>query len=230
MKAVEKAYSTIRAGILDGSFPPSSRITEQEIAAQSGVSRTPVREALRRLQAEGLLQFVPNQGAVVASWSARDIEEIFELRAMLESYMAAQAAEHATRAQIDQLRELAERQHALAQQPSGVSLDAVLALNSQFHQILQEAAGSQRLDAILGQLIEVPLVNKTFHNYSPEQLVRSAHHHLEIVIALDERDGASAAAVMRAHVLAARQAFRALGSDKIVTGRDEPVAALQGSY
>jgi DNA-binding GntR family transcriptional regulator len=229
MKAVEKAYSTIRAGILDGSFPPSSRITEQEIAAQSGVSRTPVREALRRLQAEGLLQFVPNQGAVVASWSARDIEEIFELRAMLESYVAALAAEHATGEQIDQLRALAERQHALSQQCSDVALDAVSALNSQFHEILQQAAGSKRLDAILSQLIEVPLVSQTFNSYSPEQLVRSARHHLEIVIALDERDSASAAAVMRAHVFAARQAFRALGGREVVAAVDDPVALLNGS-
>lgn len=228
MKAVEKAYSTIRNGILDGRFPPGSRITEQEIAAQSGVSRTPVREALRRLQAEGLLQFVPNQGAVVASWSARDIEEIFELRAMLESYVAAQAAAHASSEQIAELRGLAEQQYALSQQNGEVALDAVSALNTQFHEILQRAAGSQRLDAILNQLVEVPLVRKTFNSYTPEQLVRSARHHLEIVIALDERDSASAAAVMRAHVLAARQAFRALDGGEVVTPAHQAAAALHG--
>lgn len=227
MKAVEKAYNTIRKGILDGNFPPSSRITEQEIAALSGVSRTPVREALRRLQAEGILQFVPNQGAVVTAWSARDIEEIFELRAMLESYVAAQAAEHATAEQIETLRSLAERQHELSQRRD-VALDAVSALNNEFHQLLQEAAGSQRLDAILSQLIEVPLVRKTFRSYSPEQLVRSASHHLEIVIALDERDSASAAAVMRTHVLAGRQAYRALGPAQMVDAIDEPAAAVHG--
>ncbi len=227
MKAVEKAYNTIRSGILDGRFPPSSRITEQDIAAQSGVSRTPVREALRRLQAEGLLQFVPNQGAVVATWSARDIEEIFELRAMLESYVAALAAERATPEQINQLRELAQRQYDLSQDCSSAVLEAVSVLNSQFHKILQQSADSKRLDAMLGQLVEVPLVSKTFNSYTPEQLIRSASHHLEIVIALDERDSASAAAVMRTHVLAARQAFRALGGE-ILTGLEKPAAAAQG--
>ena len=227
MKAVEKAYSTIRSGILDGRFPPSSRITEQDIAAQSGVSRTPVREALRRLQAEGLLQFVPNQGAVVATWSARDIEEIFELRAMLESYVAALAAERATPEQINQLRDLAERQYDLSQDCSSAVLKAVSVLNNQFHKILQQSADSKRLDAMLSQLVEVPLVSKTFNSYTPEQLIRSASHHLEIVIALDERDSASAAAVMRAHVLAARQAFRALGGE-ILTGLERPAAAAQG--
>jgi len=227
VKAVEKAYNTIRSGILDGRFPPSSRITEQDIAAQSGVSRTPVREALRRLQAEGLLQFVPNQGAVVATWSARDIEEIFELRAMLESYVAALAAERATPEQINQLRDLAERQYDLSQDCSSAVLKAVSVLNNQFHKILQQSADSKRLDAMLSQLVEVPLVSKTFNSYTPEQLIRSASHHLEIVIALDERDSASAAAVMRAHVLAARQAFRALGGE-ILTGLERPAAAAQG--
>ena len=227
MKAVEKAYNTIRSGILDGRFPPSSRITEQDIAAQSGVSRTPVREALRRLQAEGLLQFVPNQGAVVATWSARDIEEIFELRAMLESYVAALAAERATPEQINQLRDLAERQYDLSQDCSSAVLKAVSVLNNQFHKILQQSADSKRLDAMLSQLVEVPLVSRTFNSYTPEQLIRSASHHLEIVIALDERDSASAAAVMRAHVLAARQAFRALGGE-ILTGLERPAAAAQG--
>ena len=160
MKAVEKAYSTIRNGILEGRFPPNSRITEQEIAAESGVSRTPVREALRRLQAEGLLQFVPNQGAVVASWSARDIEEIFELRAMLESYVASLAAEHATAEQIAILENLAERQFVASKGRGTGTLETISALNSEFHRILQEAAGSQRLDAILSNLIEVPLVSK----------------------------------------------------------------------
>ena len=222
MKAVEKAYNTIRSGILEGRFPPASRITEQEVAAESGVSRTPVREALRRLQAEGLLKFVPNQGAVVASWSDRDVEEIFELRAMLESYVAEKAAEHATPEQIARLRELAERQYVLSQQGGDAELAQVSELNSQFHYLLQEAAGSQRLDAILGQLVEVPLVSRTFMSYSPGQLVRSAQHHREIVIALEERDGPSAAAVMRAHVLAARQVFRRLGS--VAAVEDTPAA------
>jgi DNA-binding GntR family transcriptional regulator len=227
MKAVEKAYSTIRNGIIEGRFAPDSRITEQEIAAESGVSRTPVREALRRLQAEGLLQFVPNQGAVVASWSARDIEEIFELRAMLESYVAALAAEHATAEQIERLAELAERQFVASARQGPTTLGTISSLNNQFHQILQEAAGSQRLDAILSNLIEVPLVSKTFDSYSPEQLIRSARHHQEIVIALQERDGASAAAVMRTHVLAARQAFRALGG---VTAAPDELLASQVAH
>ena len=215
MKAVEKAYSTIRNGILEGRFAAASRITEQEIAEQSGVSRTPVREALRRLQAEGLLHFVPNQGAVVASWTPEDIEEIFELRSMLESYTAERAAQRVNKKQLARLRDLAQRQYELSQNCSGDLLDQVAELNSEFHQVLQEAAGSNRLNAIVAQLIEVPLVGRTFRRYSPEQLVRSARHHLEIVQALEIRDSEAAGAIMRMHVLAARQVFRTLSESNL---------------
>ena len=226
MKAVEKAYATIRKGILQGRYPAASRITEQEIAAQSGVSRTPVREALRRLQAEGLLHFVPNQGAVVASWSDRDVEEIFELRAMLESYTAERAAERATPEQIDQLRGLAQQQYALSEQRGPEALEQVAELNSRFHQTLQDAAGSKRLQAIVAQLVEVPLVSQTFRQYTPEQLLRSARHHIEIVQALENRDAGSAGAIMRAHVLAARQVFKTI----IENGEQPPeTAASAGS-
>ena len=109
-RAFEKAYRTVRDGVIAGRFPPARRITEQEVAEAAGVSRTPVREALRRLHAEGIVDFRPNQGAIVTAWSADDAEEIFELRAILESHGARRAAQRATSAQVAALRDLAERQ------------------------------------------------------------------------------------------------------------------------
>src|SRR3712207_4280762 len=94
--AVEKAYTAIRERIITGDYAPSARITEQEISDTAGVSRTPAREALRRLQAEGFVRVVPNQGAIVTDWTEADIEEIFELRAMLEPYGAYRAAARIT--------------------------------------------------------------------------------------------------------------------------------------
>lgn len=206
MKAAEKAYEVLRRGILDGTYGARSRVTEQEVAAEIGVSRTPVREAMRRLQAEGLIRFVPNQGAVVASWSTAELREIFELRALLESYGAERAAQYASAADLKHLRELASRQCAVTATLSRTSELAEIAdLNSEFHQGVQELAGAKRLGAMVSQLVEVPLVAQTFHSYGPEQLQQSARHHLEIVAALEARDGASAGAIMRAHVLAAKR-------------------------
>ena len=95
-RAAEKAYRTVRERILRGEYPSALRITEQEIADATGVSRTPVREALRRLQAEGFVTVIANQGAIVTEWSANDTDDVFELRALLEPYGAARAAHRIT--------------------------------------------------------------------------------------------------------------------------------------
>ena len=161
-KAVDKAYHTVRERIVRGVYPASSRITEQEVAAVAGVSRTPVREALRKLHAEGLLEFVPHQGAIVTEWTAEERDDLFELRAMLESYGAARAARRVTPQGIAELHQLAEDQyHETLAKPEGY-LERVGHLNSQFHRRIHEFAGSARLVSALASLIEAPLMMKTF--------------------------------------------------------------------
>lgn len=208
VKAVEKAYDTIRSGIVDGRYPAGTRLTEQEIAEVSGVSRTPVREALRRLSSEGLLQYVPNQGAMVSQWSDSEIEEVFELRAMLEGFAVERAATRIDAQQVGILRDLAEELTAEAQQRKEGYLERVKELNSRFHKTLYESARSPRLQSMIAGLVEVPIVLQTFRKYSPDDLLRSARHHLEIVIALEAGDARWAASVMRSHVLAAYNVFR----------------------
>jgi DNA-binding GntR family transcriptional regulator len=208
MRAVDKAYRTVKDGIISGRYPGGARITEQEVAATSGVSRTPVREALRRLQSEGLVDFTPNFGAVVTVWTEADSDEVFELRAMLEAYGAKRAAQHASAEQLALLRGLAEAQvkESLERKPG--YLERISEINNRFHYAIQEAAASPRLARALSSLIEAPLVMKTFHIYTPEDLVRSAQHHLELCSALESRDAEWAASVMRSHVHAARGALK----------------------
>jgi DNA-binding GntR family transcriptional regulator len=111
VRAVDRAYEAVRSGIIAGRYLAGARLTEQEIATTVGVSRTPVREALRRLDAEGLVEFTPNLGAVVTTWTEEDSDEIFDLRGMLESYGARRATIRATDEQIAELRRLAEQQY-----------------------------------------------------------------------------------------------------------------------
>lgn len=207
MKAAERAYNTLRTGIIEGIYAPGARVTEQEIAASAGVSRTPVREALRRLEAEGLLRFVPHQGAFVSRWSATDAEDIFELRAMLEGYGVRLAAAKASADDVMQLRHLAESQCREAAERLPGYLERVADLNSQFHRRLLQAADSARLQATLATLSSAPLVMQTFRDYDGDDLNRSAHHHMEIVEAIEAGDGDWAASVMHSHVMAARRAF-----------------------
>lgn len=219
MRAVDKAYEAVRGGIIAGRFAPASRITEQEVAAAAGVSRTPAREALRRLHSEGLVNFTPNQGAVVTVWSTGDLDEIFDLRALLESHGVARAAARATDVELAALKALAAEQLEEARDRRDGYLDRIAELNSRFHRRLQEAAGSPRLMRALAALLEAPLVMKTFLNYSADDLQRSAAHHLELVQALEARDGEWAASVMRSHILAAKRTLRT------EAGRRHPAAA-----
>ena len=207
LRAVDRAYEVVRSGIITGRYLAGARLTEQEIATTVGVSRTPVREALRRLDAEGLVEFTPNLGAVVTTWSESESDEIFELRAMLESYGARRAAVRATNEQITGLRRLAEQQHRESVERGAGHLERIGELNNRFHRAMQDAAASPRLVRALAGLIEAPLMMRTFQKYTAEDLLRSAQHHLELVRALEARDAEWAASVMFSHVHAARGAL-----------------------
>ena len=138
----------------------------------------------------------------------RDAEDVFELRMLLEAIVAERAAEHALPEQLAGLRQLAEAQFKEATDRRAGYLERIADLNSKFHQALQDTAASERLKVMLANLTEAPLVLQTFRDYRHEDLMRSAHHHLEIVQALEAGDGSWAATVMRSHVLSARRVFR----------------------
>jgi len=95
-QAVDRVYATLRQGILDGVYAPGARLGEADLADALGVSRTPVREALRRLGSEGLLSTLPNKGARVRRWTTSELSDISDLRAILEGYAAGQAATRVT--------------------------------------------------------------------------------------------------------------------------------------
>ena len=207
MRAAERAYSTVRDGILRGHYGAGTRITEQELAQTAGVSRTPIREALRRLHAEGLVHFEPNHGAVVAQFERSDAEEIFELRALLEPISARRAAERASPTTIAELRALASQQVLESTRRRGDYLVRIGEINDKFHRLIQTAADSARLAKALGGLIEAPLILRTFQQYTPAELQRSADQHLELVQAFEARDPMWAQSIMRSHILAGRAAY-----------------------
>jgi DNA-binding GntR family transcriptional regulator len=204
VKAVDVAYETIREGIRNGTYPPGSHLTAQALAEASGFSRTPVREAMRRLHAEALIHFIPNRGAFVATWSKREIEQIYDLRILLESFAAAEAARHIAEEQLSRLRQIAARMHEITQadQPA---VETVTELNDEFHKLVLDASGNVRLRNLLGTIVEIPLVLNTFRSYSLDQIRRSAAQHLELTDAFAARDPEWAAAVMTAHIRSARQ-------------------------
>lgn len=202
--AVERAYRTIRDGIVSGAYRPGDHLTAQGLAAVSGLSRTPVREAMRRLHAEGLIRFIANRGAFVTLLDEREIFKIYDLRVVLEGYAAETAAKEAADAQIDDLEALAREMTAAVERSPAPAIDQVAQLNSAFHRLIVTAAANSRLETALASIVEMPLVLRTFLRYSHDELRRSMNQHLELVEALRARDGLWARSVMSSHILAGR--------------------------
>jgi DNA-binding GntR family transcriptional regulator len=205
--AVERAYRAIRDGIVSGVYQPGDHLTAQDLAAASGVSRTPVREAMGRLHVEGLIRFIPNRGAFVASLDESDIHKIYDLRVVLEGYAAEAASRAANEEQILGLEALADALTQAVAAPGGPDLELIASNNNSFHRLLVVAADNPRLETALASIVEAPLVLRTFRRYSLEELQRSASQHRELVKALRARDGLWARSVMTSHILAGRDAL-----------------------
>lgn len=206
-KIATTVYEQIRTAILTGELSNSERLVEEDLAVSMGISRTPVREALRRLAAEGLVDVSPNRGARVAEWDVHDLREIFDLRSILESHACELATPRASAAEIEFLENVCSEMEELAQTElsSETRLPALAARNRIFHGKIIEMSNSTRLGLLIETLIHVPIVMQTYKVYSPEALQRSLHHHREIVNAMKAGDEVWASSVMRAHVLAARE-------------------------
>lgn len=206
LRASDRAYREIRRQIVAGDLPPGAQLKEEELAESCGVSRTPVRDALRRLEAELFVRRSDSQRSFVAEWSIDDIDEMFTLRGMLEGHAAARAAVRASDAEIAELRAHNDAIDAAIDEERRADIEAFLDHNRQFHAIVIEAAGSERLSAMLARLIEQPVVLRTALLYDRDQLRRSHREHAELLAAFERRDPDWAQAVMTGHI---RRAFHA---------------------
>ncbi len=206
-KAVDRAYQAIRKAVLSGEFGSGDRLKENALAETIGVSRTPVREALRRLSAEGLIDFSSSHRAAVPQWTDHNMREMFRLRSMLESYAASLAAVNITDEQIEELKSLEAAMEQAASDRNRVQFKKISVLNNQFHKIILDASGNRRLVALMSGLIEMAVILRTYHRYSEAELERSFGHHREIIAAFEAHDGEWASSVMTSHILAARASY-----------------------
>jgi DNA-binding GntR family transcriptional regulator len=206
-KASDRAYAQIKAMILNGTLAPGAPLREEQLAERCGVSRTPVREAMRRLEAELFVRKTDRQRSFVVDASPDDIADAFELRAMLESHAARRAA---TRISAEELTALHAHNRAIerAVNQARPDIPAFLDHNRQFHAIILRAAGSERLSSMLGQIVEQPVVLRTALHYDRENLGRAKREHDELLAAFARQDGDWAAAVMTAHIQRAFHAYR----------------------
>lgn len=194
------AYRRLLEDIRSGTLAPGARLRETELAERLGISRTPVREAIRQLETDGLVVHLPRQGATIRSLDHAEVVELYEMRAVLEGT----AARLAARAASDiELAELAALNAELEQAPVGA---AARELNRVFHRTLIDAARNRFLIKSMSALQKTLLILGPTTLADPERAISAVAEHAAVLAALRARDGAGAEVAMRAHVEAALSA------------------------
>jgi DNA-binding GntR family transcriptional regulator len=206
--AMEKAYRALWDRILSGEFRPGDRLKERDLCADLDVSRTPVREALRRLEADGLVVIEPRRGGTVADLSPEEADEIYALGAILESYAAKLAARRARPDDLASLDAVVRRMRDVVRQDDAAARRAYLDLDRELHDRIIAMAGNRRLAAMLKQVVRLPVLVHAFQRYSVADLAQSLHDHESIVAALRAGDDEWAESAMRGHILAGRAILR----------------------
>ena len=208
----DEAHRAIRRSILDGTLRPGERIIEQRLATMLDVSRTPIREALGKLERENLV-VRSGRSMAVRTFTVDEVRDVYDLRAHLESYAARRAAERITDHEISELRAV---QDAIAVAVASEPLDPVerrrepARLNQHFHLLVVRAARSAPLERSVDSVGQTPLIYKAYLWYGPEEKRRSAEQHGRLLELLAARDAARAEAAWRHHI--------ELGRDVLVEG------------
>lgn len=193
-------FETLRDAIITQVLKPGERLMEIQLADEMGVSRTPVREAIRKLELEGLVVMVPRKGAYVAGVSMKDIHEVYEVRAALEMLAVTLAAERITDEELDALeRQVLKESEAEANQDAH-SLDNIIYIDSTFHDIIYQAAHNQRLVQFVNILQEQLQRFRAASLSRPGRSKTALDEHKQIVEALAERNGELAAKLAKEHI------------------------------
>ncbi len=192
-----RVYHQIRAEILKGALIPGESVTELSLAKEYGVSRTPVREALRQLELEGLVQLIPNKGAVILGIRPEDICDIYQIRSMLEGTAAERAAINATQEDIHKLDEILELTEFYI---SRQNMQQLQSMDGQFHQLIYEMSGSRMFKRVLKDLHYYIGLTRDASLKSEGRAVQSVREHRAVLEAIAAHDGVRARELMTVHV------------------------------
>lgn len=184
----------LRQQIYARALEPGGWIDETRLSQQFGISRTPMREALKVLAVEGLVTMKPRRGAYVTEVSREDVTQVYQLLALLESDAAGSVAAHADEAQRAQLHRLHERLESQVRQR-----DAFFSTNEQFHMALLQIAGNRWATQIVTDLRKVMKLNRHHSLFKQGRLADSLAEHRALMAAIDARDAARAQTLMREH-------------------------------
>jgi DNA-binding GntR family transcriptional regulator len=201
-----RAYTHLESAILTGELKPRERLVEQDLAERLGMSRTPIREALRRLEDRGMVRILPHRGAIVSDISPADVENIYAVRCHLEMLASRLAV---GRIRAEGMDRVAELEAAHASVVAGGDVRALMLANDHFHDSIYVAAENPCLFELIQQLRrQVHAVR--FNAWSqPDRIARSLAEHRQMVQALRRRDAAVLADLTREHLRVAKDAYLA---------------------
>ncbi len=195
-----QVYEAVREAIFRGDMTPGNHLSEVDLSEQLGVSRAPVREALLQLEAEGMVELVPNKGAFVKGLSYKEIEEIYTTRTLLEGFAAALAADHATPGDFNNLVKAVEKAKKMA---AIGDLQKTLDADFAFHKLVWSVSGHSLIESILEKLesqirafmiVQAPLFG---------ELLYSVLDHQQLAEAIENGDSSAARKIMAEHITTA---------------------------
>jgi DNA-binding GntR family transcriptional regulator len=201
---VLRAYEQLENAILTGELKPRERLVENDLASRLGVSRTPVREALRRLEDRGLVRILPHRGAVVSDISTGEVENIYNVRIHLESLASRMACE---RIGPEGIQRVEEMEAAYEAEAARREIRSLMRANDRFHDAVYNAAENPCLFELIQQLRRQVHAVRFYAWAQPERIVRSLSEHRQMLGVLRERDGDRLAKLTQEHLRVARDTY-----------------------
>ncbi|MDR1194295.1 MAG: GntR family transcriptional regulator [Peptococcaceae bacterium] len=203
----EVVYEVLRTAIVKNHFKPGDRLMETELADEMAVSRTPVREAVRKLKAESYVVMTPRKGTYVAALSSQDVDDVFEIRAALEAMAAFQAARRASEDEIRGIRDCLEAEAVIWE---GSDLEKTVEADIQFHSLLYRASRNKRVEDLINDLREQTHRLRSSTLSTPGRLRFALEEHRKIIDAIAAREPEAAWRAAQTHIERSREVMLGL--------------------
>ena len=200
-------YTAIKNAIIIGEYEPGKRLTEEALAEALQVSRTPIRDAIKQLETDGLIVPYKRRGYIVREFSTDDIRQIYNVRALLESHGTSEAALNRTEEEVEAIRtKNAEYEKAISQWKRSdiATIKHIQQTNQEFHEEIFKAANNEHLRLLISKVVVVPLVFRSFYWYNERQLLRSLEVHKTILNAIENQEPERAKIAMQEHIYQGR--------------------------
>ncbi|MDS1030293.1 GntR family transcriptional regulator [Bacillota bacterium LX-D] len=200
----EIVFEALREAIISGSLKPGERLMEVQLAEEMGVSRTPVREAIRKLELEGFVVMLPRKGAYVADISSKDIADVYEIRSALEALAAGLAAERITDEELEELQRILVK---VSESAESHDLETLINVDTEFHDVLYKASRNERLVQIISNLREQIQRFRSQTLSYPGRMKNALEEHKKIVEAIADRNVALASRLAQEHIESAENSM-----------------------